>query len=395
MKKWKIRLLMLVVLVTVALGTVNREVKAADDNIQQVPITILNDMTDFDTSVDLSWQIDYALDGNAGVGEQTFYAKFVLPQDSIVRIKAHIENEQEAAIEKEFTLYGNASMGAALVKNDIWFGSADDWLSLKAGVYYMKCKTSTDMDSISNHTIKVSIGAVPLSKVVTITQSPNTNKNSVTVNVKQHFAEESVVKYEYAEGQLIASSNWDGTSITTPEFTVTKNGWYTVRVYAGSTVALNKDIYYYAQVKVTGIDTASPKITGVSANKYYKKAVTVKFIDTGSGIKSAFLNGKAIKSGKQIKADGKYTLKVTDKAGNSKSVKFVVDKKVPTTNIKAKTYKAPVKITFKDKTSGMKNATLNGKKIKSGKKVKAAGSYTLKLTDKAGNKKVVKFKIQK
>ena len=160
-------------------------------------------------------------------------------------------------------------------------------------------------------------------------------------------------------------------------------------------MALNKDIYYYAQVKVTGIDTASPKITGVSANKYYKKAVTVKFIDTGSGIKSAFLNGKAIKSGKQIKADGKYTLKVTDKAGNSKSVKFVVDKKVPTTNIKAKTYKAPVKITFKDKTSGMKNATLNGKKIKSGKKVKAAGSYTLKLTDKAGNKKVVKFKIQK
>lgn len=64
---------------------------------------------------------------------------------------------------------------------------------------------------------------------------------------------------------------------------------------------------------------------------------------------------------------------------------------------KAKTYKVSSgkKITFKDATSGAKKATLNGKTIKSGKVVKKAGKYTLVITDKAGNKKTVKFTIKK
>jgi hypothetical protein len=60
-----------------------------------------------------------------------------------------------------------------------------------------------------------------------------------------------------------------------------------------------------------------------------------------------------------------------------------------------KKYKKAVKITFSDKGSGIKKATLNGKKIKSGKTVKKKGSYTLKVTDKAGNISKVKFKIVK
>lgn len=396
MKKWKTKLLMLAAIVTMTLGAGSQETKAADAiQFEQVPITTLEDMTDFDTSVNLSWQIDYSLNSKEGVSEQTYYAKFTLPQDSLVRIKAYTENEKSYSNNKEFVLYGNASMGTALLSNGIGYGKADNWLNLKAGVYYMKCKSSTYMSSTSNHTVKVCIGAVPLSKAVTISQSPSADKSSVTVNIKQHFAEENIVKYAYAEGQLTSESKWTGTNLTTPQFKASKNGWYTVRVHAGSTVAWSKDVYYYAQVKVTGIDTVAPKITGISANKKYKKAVTVKFSDTGSGISSALLNGKSIKSGKKITKDGKYTLKVTDKAGNGKSVKFVVDKKAPTTNIKAKTYNASVKITFKDKMSGIKKVTLNGKKIKSGKKVTAEGTYTLKLTDKAGNKKTIKFKIVK
>ena len=65
--------------------------------------------------------------------------------------------------------------------------------------------------------------------------------------------------------------------------------------------------------------------------------------------------------------------------------------------MKAKTYKktsAGKKITFKDATSGVKKATLNGKKIKNGKVVKKAGKYTLVVYDKAGNKRTVKFRIK-
>ena len=71
------------------------------------------------------------------------------------------------------------------------------------------------------------------------------------------------------------------------------------------------------------------------------------------------------------------------------------DKKKPTVKgVKnKKTYKRKVKIKFFDK-SGIKKATLNGKRIKSGKKVSKKGKYKLIVIDKAGNKRVIKFKIK-
>ena len=64
-----------------------------------------------------------------------------------------------------------------------------------------------------------------------------------------------------------------------------------------------------------------------------------------------------------------------------------------------KTYKTKVKFKVSDK-SGIKKVTLNGKKIsvakaKKGYTVKKKKSYTLKVWDKAGNVRVVKFKIKK
>lgn len=72
------------------------------------------------------------------------------------------------------------------------------------------------------------------------------------------------------------------------------------------------------------------------------------------------------------------------------------DKKKPTVKgVKnKKTYKRKVKIKFSDK-SGIKKATLNGKKIKSGKKVSKNGKYKLIVIDKVGNKRVIKFRIKR
>ena len=71
-------------------------------------------------------------------------------------------------------------------------------------------------------------------------------------------------------------------------------------------------------------DKIKPTVTGVKNNKTYKKQVTIKFSDKQSGIKKATLNGKKIKSGKKVKKNGKYTLKVYDKAGNVIQVKFTI-----------------------------------------------------------------------
>ncbi len=188
----------------------------------------------------------------------------------------------------------------------------------------------------------------------------------------------------------------------------------------GKTVLVTKDDFYKKQTlyAIYNKDAAASKsitYSGVTKGKIYKvkKYLT---ITSKNVIKKVAItrNGKTFKDtdyyekdGKlydnvynkfAFVKDGKYTVKTTLVNGAVKSTNFTVDKTKPTTNMKAKTYKkkkAGYKITFKDATSGVKSATLNGKKIKSGKIVKNTGSYTLVITDKAGNKKTVKFKIKK
>jgi hypothetical protein len=123
--------------------------------------------------------------------------------------------------------------------------------------------------------------------------------------------------------------------------------------------------------------------------------------DKGSGVKSVLINKKSqkIKKSYTIKKAGRYTITVKDKAGNKATYKLTIDKTKPTVKgVKNNgSYNKAVTIKFSDNKngSGIKKATLNGKTIKSGKKVSANGTYTLNVTDKAGNKTTVKFTIDK
>lgn len=143
---------------------------------------------------------------------------------------------------------------------------------------------------------------------------------------------------------------------------------------------------------------AADKITirGAKDKKAYRRAITLQ-VDAQSAITTFTVNGKQQTTNRfSTDQDGKYKIMVQSATGLTKKVTFCIDKQKPTTNVKhKKTYKNAVKITFKDKISGIKKATLNGKKIKSGKKVKKNGKYTLKIYDKAGNVKTVKFTIKK
>lgn len=138
------------------------------------------------------------------------------------------------------------------------------------------------------------------------------------------------------------------------------------------------------------------KIEGVKNNKAYKKDVEVK-VSSDVAISSFKVNGvDQMTNSYYAMKNGKYQIDIETVTGKKKSITFCIDRKKPTTNIKnKKTYKKAVKIKLKDNISGIKKATLNGKKIKSGKKVKKNGDYTLKIYDKAGNVKTVKFTIKK
>lgn len=59
-----------------------------------------------------------------------------------------------------------------------------------------------------------------------------------------------------------------------------------------------------------------------------------------------------------------------------------------------KVYTGSVTIRYEDKGSGIKSATINGKKLRNGRKIKKKGDYEVIVTDNAGNTKKVKFTIK-
>lgn len=117
---------------------------------------------------------------------------------------------------------------------------------------------------------------------------------------------------------------------------------------------------------------------------------------TNDKVKSVKVNGKAVK-GKTINLtdDGKYTIDVVT-ANATKSFEVVKDSTAPTVKgvENGATYDGSVKIKFSDK-SGIKKATLNGKKVKkTGTTAKKTGTNKLVVTDKAGNKSTITFTIK-
>ena len=135
-------------------------------------------------------------------------------------------------------------------------------------------------------------------------------------------------------------------------------------------------------------------LANVDSSLYWKKRATsgpeddaVLYSDNG---KYAFT----------ASANGRYTMMVENVGGSRYSavvkVTGIDDKKPVISGIKnGRTYKKAVRIRFSDKQSGIKSALLNGRKISSGRKVSAPGSYKLIVTDKAGNRAVIKFRIRK
>lgn len=73
------------------------------------------------------------------------------------------------------------------------------------------------------------------------------------------------------------------------------------------------------------IDKVLPKVTGVTNGKTYRSTKTIKFSDA-SGVKSAVLNGNTIRNGYKVSRPGKYSIRVTDKANNVRTVRFTIKK---------------------------------------------------------------------
>jgi len=135
------------------------------------------------------------------------------------------------------------------------------------------------------------------------------------------------------------------------------------------------------------IDKLAPTVTGVTNNGDYKEAVTVTFNEG-----TATLNSAPFASGTEIDQDGVYTLVVTDAAGNVTTMNFKIDQSPPVVTgvVDGQVYNGKVTVSFNEGT-----ATLNGVSFASGTAIIQDGTYTLVVTDEAGNVTTVSFEIDK
>lgn len=133
------------------------------------------------------------------------------------------------------------------------------------------------------------------------------------------------VAYTFVEKNL----SYD--TILEKDWIVANNNTITIKnegigcLYLKLSINENEKIY-----KSTGfiIDKSSPVIKGVKNGAKYKTSKTLSFSDKISGIKKVTLNGKNIKNLKKliVTKKGTYTVSVWDKAGNIKTLKFIVKK---------------------------------------------------------------------
>lgn len=144
-------------------------------------------------------------------------------------------------------------------------------------------------------------------------------------------------------------------------------------------------------------DITPPTIDGVRENGLYG---TVKITGKDDvSLKSLILDGVSQNTDTiLVGTPGKHTVTATDYNNNSTTVNFRLDGQKP--KIKGakngKTYKRPVTLRFSDNV-GIKYVAVNGKKIKSKKKVtlKKDGKYTVLVVDKCYNYDGLTFRIKK
>lgn len=99
-------------------------------------------------------------------------------------------------------------------------------------------------------------------------------------------------------------------------------------------------------------------VTNVKS-KVYKKNLTITFLDKESGVQSAQLSGDwngTIVSGYVLKKEGRYTLTVTDQAGNQTIVHFSIQKPAKRVEVSCMGTSVWKKIQFQAKVTGTKRA---------------------------------------
>lgn len=164
---------------------------------------------------------------------------------------------------------------------------------------------------------------------------------------------------------------------------------------AAEDAVMSEPVFAHLTAESTTTSTVKPSVKSGSATR-----TSTVILDSPGVIGGVSINGTELGATDRVPLgkDGKKKIEVRLTNGNKATLSYTKDTAKPTANVKSgKSYKATkkgVKVTFKDSLSGVKTATLDGKKVKSGKRVTKKGTHKLVVTDKAGNALKVTFKVK-
>lgn len=334
--------ILVLVILAGALTIPDTEAKAAAVTYETATIPTISSVEDL-SSISAMYTASVSVSSSNSSEAELSYFKFSLSSDSWVYMTGSMSANNHDGGQIHLDLYADEAMTNKVGEYGwgYWESNEEFMGFLKKGSYYGRISAryaNYDRPFVSN--LNVIAGAIPTSALVDAKVNVSGDKKKATVT----FADALGAKakdVQYRVGKVSKTYNdsqkyWRYTILERyygPDdaylleadddqycFTVKKNGDYTVRL---------KDIRgncYSQVIKVSGISGSALTVSGVRSGKTYSKAVTIKFSSSGTGIKSATLNGKSITSGTKVSAKGSYTLKVTDKSGNKKVIKFKIKK---------------------------------------------------------------------
>jgi hypothetical protein len=199
--------------------------------------------------------------------------------------------------------------------------------------------------------------------------------NSITINFTLDFTNPIITISDFStlptnQDVTVTASTNEGT-LNATSHTFTENGSFTFIATDDAGNVTEKT------VTISHIDKTAPVISGVLDGSYYNISVKPTF---NEGV--AMINGNPFVSSTLIEAEGSYELIVSDDAGNTTTVSFVIDKTAPVISgvEHNQFYNSDRIITFNEG-SGL----LNGVQFNTGMTVSVEGSYVLTVTDLAGN----------
>lgn len=265
--------------------------------------------------------------------------KLEIPYDSLVCLDASLKEDGRGMSWGHLKVYSNAALSNKILDESVSCGKATpnserEILFLKKGIYYavMELQRNDSFEEDMNMTAALYATAIKKSDAFKVTakeKKAGKYEISFTNNLGNIIKGLYYIKGGFSEddkyGSGLIKLDADQKSVT-----VNATGKYSVVICLEGNVSWDisdeKHNYEVYTINVKSDDKTKPTVSGVKNGKTYNKAVTIKFSDKGSGIKSAKLNGKKIKSGTKVSANGSYTLVVIDNAGNKTIVKFKIKK---------------------------------------------------------------------